>query len=342
MPPRIRFSSKRLRLCTSNAQFPSCQCRWASLATVPAPPIEQTIHAAAPITRYPPTQPPSLKRPEFRKTQLHRQYASLLRSYPLLLIFQHNNLRAVEWTAIRRELATALEKVDAELDLPEPTGAQTRIQVIQTGIFASALKVVEFWKTDQLDDAARALHPSDPRSATSTAIEGTNTAGPTFTHGLSQEAHRAAKKNSKLRHGLEPLMAGPLMLVTFPTVSPAHVKAALSILAPSEKFPAPKRKANPSYHDPTTQGGLQKLLLLGARVEGKAFDMDETRWVAGIAGGLDGLRGQLVAMLSSVGAGITNTLEAAGRSLYFTVESRRTMLEDEGKDEKKGEEGGSP
>jgi hypothetical protein len=34
-------------------------------------------------------------------------------------------------------------------------------------------------------------------------------------------------------------------------------------------------------------------------------------------------------MLQGLGAGITNTLESAGKNLYFTVGSRRTMLEDE-------------
>ncbi len=67
--------------------------------------------------------------------------------------------------------------------------------------------------------------------------------------------------------------------------------------------------------------------------------MEGTKWVGGIEGGMDGLRGQLVAILSSVGAGVTNTLESAGRSLYFTVEGRRGMLEDEAKgpDEKEKE-----
>ena len=72
-------------------------------------------------------------------------------------------------------------------------------------------------------------------------------------------------------------------------------------------------------------------MLLGARVEGKTFDMDATRWLGGIEGGLEGLRAQLVYMLQGVGAGITGALEGAGRSLYFTMESRRQMLEEEAK-----------
>lgn len=96
-------------------------------------------------------------------------------------------------------------------------------------------------------------------------------------------------------------------------------------------FPAPTRKANPGWHESSVQSGLQKLLLLGARLEGKVFDVDEVKWVGGIEGGLDGLRAQLVQMLQSIGAGVTNTLESAAKNLYFTIEGRRTMLEDEGK-----------
>ena len=73
------------------------------------------------------------------------------------------------------------------------------------------------------------------------------------------------------------------------------------------------------------------MLLLGARVEGRVFDVEGAKWVGGIEGGLEGLRGQLVAMLQSIGGGVTNTLEGVGRSLYFTVEGRRGMLQDEEK-----------
>ena len=110
------------------------------------------------------------------------------------------------------------------------------------------------------------------------------------------------------------------------------MRAALSILSPkAPTFAAPTRRANPGYHDASVQAGLQKLLLLGARVEGRVFDTEGTRWVGGIGGGLDGLRGQLVQMLGSVGAGVTGALESAGRTLWVTVEGRRGMLEEEGK-----------
>lgn len=110
------------------------------------------------------------------------------------------------------------------------------------------------------------------------------------------------------------------------------MRAALSILSPkAPTFAAPTRKANPGYHDPSTQAGLQKLLLLGARIEGQVFDQEGARWVGGIEGGMEGLRAQLVHLLSSVGAGVTGALEGVGKSLWFTVEGRRGMLEEEAK-----------
>jgi hypothetical protein len=80
---------------------------------------------------------------------------------------------------------------------------------------------------------------------------------------------------------------------------------------------------------------LQKLSLLAARVDGQVFDVDQTKWVGSIEGGMDGLRSQLIMALQSMGSSITNALEGAGKSLYFTLESRRSVLEDE----QKGPEG---
>lgn len=88
---------------------------------------------------------------------------------------------------------------------------------------------------------------------------------------------------------------------------------------------------NPGYYEPSVQAGLQKLLLLGARVEGRVFDGEGVRWVGGLEGDMSGLRAQLVGMLGRVGAGVTGALESAGINLYLTMESRRGMLEDEGK-----------
>jgi large subunit ribosomal protein L10 len=254
-----------------------------------------------------------------------------------MVIFQHNNVKATEWMAIRRELANALQTLDEELAKDgnnQFIGSQTRLQVVQTGIFASAVQVVEFWDPN-FEPKAHPIQPTDPKVAGSMLVE-TNTVekmDAALNHGLSERVYRLTrnKKNRGARHGLEPILSGPLAVLTLPSVSPQHLKAALSILSPSKEFPAPKRRANPGYHEPAVQGGLQKLILLAARVEGKVFDMEGTRWVGGIEGGIDGLRGHLVAMLQGIGAGVTSTLEAASKSLYLTVEARRGMLEEQEK-----------
>jgi large subunit ribosomal protein L10 len=236
-----------------------------------------------------------------------------------MLLFQHNNLRATEWMSIRRELALAIRKTDAELstDLAD----HVKVQAIQTGIFESALLVAEYY------------HPSLPQQAGS-GIGGDLVPG----HYLSRQAHESVK-DKKLTHLLRPLLSGPLAVVSFPTVSPQHMRAALSILSPkAPTFPAPTRRANPGYYDIGVQGGLQKLLLLGARVEGRVLDGEGVRWMGGLPG-MEGLRAQLVQLLGSVGAGVTSALENPGRSLWFTMEGRRGMLEDEGKEKEDGPKG---
>ena len=340
MPPRIPLP--RLRHCPQSPRTlrPHLNHRDASTAAVtPAPSVEQSTFSIAPVARYPPTQPPSHKPPEFRKSQLHRQYASLLRTTPLMLLFQHNNLRASEWVGVRRELALALAKVDdGQAAMAAPFADGIKLQIIQTGIFAAALRVVEYFRP--ASGRASAPHPSDPSTQSSAALPNTSArpSDPVFTHGLSRAAHDAVV-NKKLAHALAPLLSGPLALLTFPAVSPAHLKAALSVLAPSPPlFPPPRRSTNPGYHEPAVQSGLQKLLLLGARVEGKVFDVEGAKWVGSTDGGLDGLRARLVGMLQSLSGGLVGTLESAGKSLYFTVESRRGMLEDEQKGEEQSKE----
>ncbi|KAH0552870.1 hypothetical protein GP486_006928 [Trichoglossum hirsutum] len=301
----------------------------ATAAAAAAPTRVPTGSKPPPATSYPPTQPPSYKPPEFRKSQLLRQYASVLRSTPLMLLFQHNNLKSGEWIGVRRELKFALQRADDALRATGGLGAagyegglagEVKLQTIQTGIFEVALKITEYYDPikDEHDPAAS---PDEPK----------------LTHTLSHAAHEAIA-NRKLTHAFAPLLSGPLALLTFPTVSPQHLKAALSILSPSfPNFPAPTRRANPGYHDPAVQNAVAKLLLLGARVENRVFDAEGTRWVGGIEGGLEGLRAQLVGMLQGVGAGLTNVLEGAGRSLYFTVEGRRGMMEEEEAKERAGE-----
>ncbi|KAM0796227.1 hypothetical protein BDR22DRAFT_893389 [Usnea florida] len=248
-------------------------------AITPAAPPPQTISSPPPIARFPQTQPPSHKPPELRNSQLHRQYTSLLRSTPLLLFFQHSNLKSSEWMAIRRELNWALEKVDK--DLSTNLAPAIKIQTLRVRMFESAFLVTEYFHPDQ-HPTASTPHPTDPatQSSASLANHTPNAADKTFTHSLSRTAHAATSRYKK-KYPLRHLLTGPLAAMSFPSVTPQHVRSALSILVPkAPTFAAPTRRANPSYYDPSVQQGLQKLILLGARVEGRVFDAE-----GGVGGG---------------------------------------------------------
>ncbi|KAL1857250.1 hypothetical protein Plec18167_004728 [Paecilomyces lecythidis] len=351
MPPRLRLPRSRIsqslcrqRVYQHEVLVPSRFASGAAVSAVtPAASIEQMTSSIPPIARYPSSQPPSHRRPEERRSQLLRQYTSLLRTTPLMVMFQHNNLQSTEWAAIRRELSKALQKVDedqaaAGRNLP-PLASSIKLQIIQNSIFETALRIVEYYRPGQENLEAgkppKAVDPVTQSSAEIPTISGSK-ADPALTHDLSRAAHDAVR-HLKGRHELTTLLSGPLAVLSFPHVSPEHLKAALSILAPKATgFPAPTRRANPGYHELSVQDGLQKLMLLAARVDGKVFDVDETKWVGSIEGGMDGLRSQLVTMLQSMGASITNALDGHSKSLYLTLESRRSVLEDEQKGEGEG------
>ncbi|KAK5634495.1 hypothetical protein RRF57_010208 [Xylaria bambusicola] len=270
----------------------------------------------------PPTQPPSARRPEQRKAQLLRSYTAMLRSTPLMLFFQHNNLTAVEWAAVRRELRAALAGVPppvAGLDGTVPTDitSSIQLQVLHTRMFSIACKIVDYFKAEEHADKSNA-----------------------YTHDLSKTAYETIKgvtvDDSSTYGQISPLIIGPVAALTFPSVSPAHLAAVLKVLAPSPPaFPAPSRKKNPGYYDPIAQSGFQKLILVGGRIENKTFDNDGVKWVGGIEGGLDGLRAQLVHLLQTAGLGLTTALEGHSKGLWLALEGRRTQLEEESNGGKK-------
>lgn len=246
-----------------------------------------------------------------------------------MVFFQHNNLKAVEWVAIRRELATAMRKVDKEIaaqgrTVPE-LAPHIKVNIIQSNIFDVALRIVEYFRPEK--QAEPIGQPVDQTRD-----------DPSLTHDLSRAAHDAVKP-MKGKHDMSPILLGPLAVLTIPTVSPEHLKEALTILCPKAiGVRAPKRKTNPGWYDLPVQNGLEKLNLIAARADKDVLDLDQTKWVTTIEGGMDGLRSQLVRALQSVGANITNTLEGASKSLYLTLESRRSVLEEEQKGPEKKDE----
>ncbi|KAM0286454.1 hypothetical protein ACHAQH_000880 [Verticillium albo-atrum] len=265
-----------------------------------------------------PTKPPSARPSETRKSQLIRTYTSLLRSAPLVLFLQHNNLTAQEWATIRRELRAALAAVPTPLGQTVDIVPDVTLNVLRTRMFSVALKIVSFFD-------AKAASAKTPH-----------------VHDLSEAAYNAIKEaeipESSSYAEVAPLLVGPTAALVFPAVSPAHLAAALKVLAPgpagSPTAPL-TRKKNPGYYDPLCQSGLAKLLLVGGRVEGSVFDVDGVRWVGGIEGGMEGLRAQLIGMLQSAGLGLTSALESGGKSVWLALEGRKVQLEEEqgGKEE---------
>lgn len=325
-PSRMPSRSAALQFPPATAAT-SVSRRYASAA------VAASARLTVPEDYIPPTKPPTARPADVRKAQLLRTYTSMLRSTPLMLMFQHNNLTAVEWSAIRRELRLALGEVSQGND-PVDVTPEIKIQVTRTRIFDVALQILEFFDPSKVE-------PSLATTLTGQKVK------KVYNHDLSKAAYdavKAAKKQGLLESEkstyaqLSPLLVGPLAVVTFPAVSPAHLKAALSILAPNPPaFPAPTRKKSPGYYDPIAQSGLQKLLLVGGRIEGKVFDVDGVQWVGGIEGGLDSLRAQLVYLLQSAGLGLASALEGAGKSLWLTMESRRSVLEEAEKGPEKQE-----
>ncbi|KAA8648617.1 hypothetical protein EYZ11_001572 [Aspergillus tanneri] len=348
MPPRVRLSGGRIpqplrqhRLRQYYLPMAIRCATTAATATMPNPSIEQMTKSAVPIAKYSPSQPPSHRNPEYRRSQLLRQYTSLIRTTPLMVLFQHDNLQSVEWAAIRRELSSAMQKVDEQIasdgrNVPA-LAPHVKVQIMQTSIFEVALRIVEYFRPNQ-EAAAGGQTLSAVHSATQTSAESPLLGlrdDPSLTHDLSRAAHDSVM-HMKGKHELSTLLIGPIAVLSIPDVSPEHLKAALTVLAPKAcGFPVPTRKANPGWHELPVQNGLNKLALLAARIDGQVFDADQTKWVGGIQGGMDGLRSQLVMALQSMGSGITNSLEGAGKSLYFTLESRKNILEEE----QKGPEG---
>lgn len=280
----------------------------------------QATGTRQPLEYMPTSRHPSARPIDTRKSQLIRTYTSLLRTTPLLLFFQHSNLTAVEWAAVRRELKKAVMAVHALKTTDGPKaldlGPRIQLQVLRTNMFNVAFKIFEFYRLG----VASCLAP-EPWGGQIT-----------LAHDLSLAAYNAIRDidvpaNSVYAQA-EPLMVGPLAALTMPLVSPALLAAAMGVLAPVPgRFPAPTRKKSPGYYEPACQSGLAKLLLVGGRVEGKIFDQSGVNWVGGIDGDRDNLLTQLVGTLQSVGLGVTGSLEGGSWNLWLALERRKCQLE---------------
>ncbi|KAJ6259026.1 hypothetical protein Dda_5922 [Drechslerella dactyloides] len=257
--------------------------------------------------------PPSHRPYYSRGHLLHRTYISLLRATPLLVMFQHNNLRAGELVSIRRDLRTAMANVDAMVAAsrpppqptedgtitpqPRPVGEQVKMTILNTTVFKAALRSAEYLPKD-----------ADVRSSSS------------------PEAYDMTLQYDNA-HSLSPLMVGPTGVIQFPTVSPPHLLGVLNLLFP-EKFTF--RKGT----DPAFISGVQKLLLLGAKVDkvgGTTIDTESLKHITTL-GDLTTLQGQLLGIMQSAGGSLVSTLQSPARGLWSVMDGRRKMLDpDHGK-----------
>ncbi|KAH8154789.1 uncharacterized protein LAJ45_01320 [Morchella importuna] len=295
MPPRLPLPAL---LRAPSTLLPRVRT-YASIAHAPA--------AAPPIARRAATQPESHKAASTRKTQLHRTYLSLIRSSPLLIIFQHNNLRAVEWSALRRELKNALTKLDAA------SAPLTTINLVRPALFSSVLRVAEGFDKEHR-----------------------------FDNGLAGTSKEAYKSTLHLKETLDlhPLLTANVATLSMPVVAPAQLKLILELMFPE--------KRSKKGLDPLALSGLQKLVLLGARVdghvaggrigEGRVLDGDQLRALSQLKS-VEEMRGELAAILQSVGGGeLVRSLGSVGLTLTRTVDGRRKMLEEGASDGKPVEE----
>jgi len=193
-----------------------------------------------------------------------------------------------------------LAKVDAGLPEEEKLGKFIGIMTVNTELLGVAMRIAD------------------------TPAPG----GKLWTHGTSLEAADGGKR-LKRKHHLASLLVGPLAVLTFPRLSPVHIAAAMDMLFPVRRGPAKKG------FDPAATAGLQKCILLGARVQerpvgtGRALNDEGIRWLSGLKS-VDEMRGEIVALLQSVGGGeVVRALESVAISLGRTVEGRRRLLEEE-------------
>ncbi|KAK6539692.1 hypothetical protein TWF694_009896 [Orbilia ellipsospora] len=255
-------------------------------------------------------QPPSHRPFDSRQNLLHRTYLSLLRATPLLVFFQHNNLKGNELVAIRRDLRNVMANVDAQIAAsqppPEPAedgtlppktrpiGNHVKMTIVNTELLSAALRVAEYL-------------PKDFNKGSSS--------GP--------EAYRLTMGYKKV-HPLEPFLVGPVGLVQFPTISPPHLLAVLNLLFPEK---ATFKKGT----DPAFISGVSKLLLLGAKIDkigGRTIDTAALRYITSL-GDITTLRGQLLGIMQSAGAGLVATLQSPSKGLWVMMEGRRKMLDPE-------------
>ncbi|RLV84841.1 54S ribosomal protein L11 mitochondrial [Meyerozyma sp. JA9] len=117
-------------------------------------------------------------------------------------------------------------------------------------------------------------------------------------------------RNKDVVHPLTPLLNGPTGIITIPQCDPSVVSQTLKILKSAQ----------------------EKIILIGAKIESKVFDIDEINQFKDLPN-KDQLQGQLAGLLTILGgAGLVRTLESPGTALYLTMDQRKQDMDPESKD----------
>ncbi|EDK36729.2 hypothetical protein PGUG_00827 [Meyerozyma guilliermondii ATCC 6260] len=119
-----------------------------------------------------------------------------------------------------------------------------------------------------------------------------------------------SKKNKDVVHPLTPLLNGPTGIITISQCDPSVVSQTLKILKSAQ----------------------EKLILIGAKIESKVFDIDQVNQFKDLPN-KDQLQGQLAGLLTILGgAGLVRTLESPGTALYLTLDQRKQDMDPESND----------
>lgn len=114
------------------------------------------------------------------------------------------------------------------------------------------------------------------------------------------------EKNRDVQHPLFPLLNGPTALITIPQTDPSIVSQVLKILRQSQ----------------------EKLILVGAKIEKSAFDVDQVNEFKELPT-KDQLHGQLAGLLTVLsGAGLVQTLSNTQTALYLSLKQSIKDRED--------------
>ncbi|OJT09549.1 hypothetical protein TRAPUB_13926 [Trametes pubescens] len=242
-----------------------------------------------------------------RKTYLYNQYTRLLQSSfdrPLIL-FEHADFSASRLIRLRADIADAVAK-HAKVSAPT---------------LAAATLV--------------------PASAPAQDVPPTLTILRTSLFGVA--LRDLSVLDTPLRRQLAKTVPGTLAALSFPTLNPPQLKAVLRVLARSVPPRKPKtqqavddeRKAAEAAFVPGRRPKRQRptpvpdLKLLGALIEGRLYKTEGVQSVAELPT-LDGLRAQIVGLLSAPAAQLSMVLgEASGGKLARTLEGFKKSLEPE-------------